>query len=454
MLKTNNEHVGDALLILAQGLMPFVEKEMKLVYKDRWQDQAFFNASDDRQHKPTNMNLEDVQVLIKVILNQWKPIFGNVLSSTDRNLIFEIKDIRNDWAHQKNFTLDDTYRAFDTCVRLLKNISANKEAEKLEGLKDKLLHQIRIESQLSNKTASPSTGTIRTKDIKRYPYSDILGWSASRYEMFKTCSRKYYHHYYFRHDSECDRNTVQKLKEMTSGPLEIGKIFHDVVKTLLSQLKSKDDGIVQSELLNFALRETKSRCQKMIFSEIYYGEKKQIEYSDLYPAIEEGIKVFLNSDRYTWIINTEMEDRQDWLFEPSGYGETRIGGLKAYCKVDFFLPNDGKIFIIDWKTGRQREEKHRKQMCGYVLWAYNQLDGEEKEIVPVIAYVTPEYSEVQLEFNKYDLVDFGATVNDETQEMYSYCSDIENNIPKDKETFHKTEYDSVCDYCNFREVCE
>lgn len=454
MPKTNNEHVGDALLVLAQGLAPFVEREMKAVYKDRWLEQAFYNASTDGKQNPTHNNLEDVQVLIKVILNQWKPIFSNALSSTDRNLIFELKDVRNDWAHQKNFTLDDTYRAFDTCVRLLKNVSANEEAKKLEDLKNKLLHQIKIETQISKRSSSPSASTIRAKDIRRYPYSDILGWSASRYEMFKTCSRKYYHHYYFRHDPECDRNKVQQLKEMTSGPLEIGKIFHDVVKTLLSQLKNSNDAVSQSDLLNYALRETKSRCQKMTFSEIYYGEKKQIEDTDLFPAVEEGINVFLNSDRYKWILATEMEDRQDWLFEPSGYGETRIGGLKAYCKVDFLLPNDGKIFIIDWKTGRQREEKHRKQMCGYVLWAYNQLEGQKIDIAPVIAYVSPEYSEVKLDFNKYDLVDFAATVNDETQEMYSYCKDVENNIPKDKETFHKTNYESICDYCNFREVCE
>ncbi len=40
MAITNRERVGKALDLLNVGLLPFVERELKAVYADRWQEIA------------------------------------------------------------------------------------------------------------------------------------------------------------------------------------------------------------------------------------------------------------------------------------------------------------------------------------------------------------------------------------------------------------------------------
>ena len=45
--------------------------------------------------------------------------------------------------------------------------------------------------------------------IKRFPFTSILGWSATRYETFSICKRKYYYQYYSKYDREVEVRLIQ-----------------------------------------------------------------------------------------------------------------------------------------------------------------------------------------------------------------------------------------------------
>ena len=45
------------------------------------------------------------------------------------------------------------------------------------------------------------------------------------------------------------------------------------------------------------------------------------------------------------------------------------------------------------------------------------------------------------------------TKQKETEEMYSFCEDVSENVPIGKENFKKTTNEKICNYCNFREIC-
>ena len=62
--------------------------------------------------------------------------------------------------------------------------------------------------------------------------------------------------------------------------------------------------------------------------------------------------------RFKWIKDTAISAKDNWIIEPSGYGESRLDGMKLYCKVDFLIPFDGRIVILEWKTGKKNEENH------------------------------------------------------------------------------------------------
>ena len=67
MAITNHERVGKALEQLNTGLQPFVERELKSTYKDKWIDAARPSFPNWQQGgKPTSLNW-DTQALLSVM---------------------------------------------------------------------------------------------------------------------------------------------------------------------------------------------------------------------------------------------------------------------------------------------------------------------------------------------------------------------------------------------------
>jgi len=288
---------------------------------------------------------------------------------------------------------------------------------------------------------------------RKFEYTPILGWSVSRYDKFFSCKRQYYYGYYAKYDKDYSKEKIDKLKKLTSIPLERGIIVHDVIGVLLHRLLKSEKVIDVTLFLDFAERKTEERCRLKTFMEVYYNEISNINTDELFNEIQKSLNNFLNSDRYNWLTKEAVLDKKNWLIEPPGYGETRLNGMKVYCKVDFLFPVDNEIYIIDWKTGKRNEEKHKKQLLGYVSWASYHFEKDPIGIIPVIAYLQPSYEEVEMKFNEYDIQEFAIQIKREREEMYSLCSNIEENIPEDKEEFIKTTNIRVCNYCNYRELC-
>jgi len=71
-----------------------------------------------------------------------------------------------------------------------------------------------------------------------------------------------------------------------------------------------------------------------------------------------------------------------------------------------------------------------------------------------LVYLHPEYIEDSIQLNQDDLQTYRETILRQSQEMYEFCNDHQENIPKDKEVFLMRENDYKCRYCNFRELCD
>jgi predicted AAA+ superfamily ATPase len=149
MATTNQERVGRALELVGGGLGPFVEREMKAVFADRWEQEA---AQGFRNVGKAGINWGDVTNVLAVILNEWNRVFDKTLGKTERNAVHTLKDVRNKWAHPdlKGFSTDDTYRAIDTAGLLLTAISAT-QVDEIEKMKRELL-RVKFESELRTET--------------------------------------------------------------------------------------------------------------------------------------------------------------------------------------------------------------------------------------------------------------------------------------------------------------
>ncbi len=133
--------VTRALDALARGLAPFVEREMEVVYKKRWQSmvQDSFRGGRGQPHQAEEQKPNwDAHSLLTVMWDQWNSVFRNTLGHAERSLVAELRAFRNQSAHQEAFQFDDTYRIFDSAERLLTAIDSP-EAQWLRRGKRELL---------------------------------------------------------------------------------------------------------------------------------------------------------------------------------------------------------------------------------------------------------------------------------------------------------------------------
>jgi hypothetical protein len=290
---------------------------------------------------------------------------------------------------------------------------------------------------------------------RKYPFTPILGWSVSRYEKFDLCKRWYYYDYYaWKHDKDVSLEDLAFLRSLTTASLEIGNAVHNTIATLLHRLKRKTSPIDTEKVLNYSYSQMDRAMERKNFLEVYYGQREKIDADDLKDRVGSCLKNFFASRWYVWLIGEAIPARSSWIIEPRDYGELRINGLKAYCKVDFLFPTtEGNLYILDWKTGKVDREKHRQQMMGYVLYARDIFKDAADEVKAVMVYLSEPMEELENSFSESQLDEFTGQITKETEEMYRYCEDIEGNIPRFKGFFPK-QAGPLCVYCNYRELCE
>ena len=207
MATNNRERIDGALQLLAQGLYPYVEQEMKAVYSDNWLQEAESCLSDQRIPKKKKFEKvlkEDLSLTLKLFLKQWDKVFKKNLEKLEKTIGEELIEVRNNCAHGSGstFSTEDTYRALDRVVRLLKAISAS-EANEVEKQKQEVLRilsqeQIRYETRSTPSVSPQEEKLIRERlqeIIEKIPFKDAsllqlaLTHSSYLYENPKEASQ-------------------------------------------------------------------------------------------------------------------------------------------------------------------------------------------------------------------------------------------------------------------------
>ena len=144
MALSNRDRVGKALEQLGHAFGPYIDRGMS--------KGAPMGGNWKATYSDVNVD-EDVSAQINVVLDNWQDVFRNELRTTGRNLVGEIRDWRNKWAHSEPFSHDDAYRALDTIERLLTVIDAPEAAE-VGGAKSELMRQ-RLDAEAKKVTPKP-----------------------------------------------------------------------------------------------------------------------------------------------------------------------------------------------------------------------------------------------------------------------------------------------------------
>jgi hypothetical protein len=123
MTLSTHEQIGRALEAARTGLLRYVTSEMERVYGTNWRQRA--RESLPEWQKTTGPELVlDVQALIGIVLDRQHECFGLLKLPRSRALLFDIREIRNTFAHQKEAGDTYTQRALATVELLLEAINA------------------------------------------------------------------------------------------------------------------------------------------------------------------------------------------------------------------------------------------------------------------------------------------------------------------------------------------
>lgn len=164
MAQSNHERIGKALEALTAGLKPFVERELKSEYQDQWfaETRRTLGTSQLQLLGQEDAPQWDAASLLMTLWNQWNEVFRKILGHAERSLVSELREVRNQWAHQRPFSTDDAYRAIDSMQRLLEAVSAGPEAEDLGRSKSELL-RLKFDEQARHDRRKAAGAALETQ---------------------------------------------------------------------------------------------------------------------------------------------------------------------------------------------------------------------------------------------------------------------------------------------------
>ena len=178
MAMNNGERIVKCLELLREGLTPFAEQRFKAHFGKDWTREIRVTLKDSFKLDKGGNIIWDTQALLKAIGDSWQEVFRDTFGHNERAWVSELRTVRNDWAHEKTFSTDDTYRALDTIQLLLASISAPKQASevgkyKQELLRNKYEEQARYEASKSlSIDGEPSAGLKSWREIVT-PHPDV-----------------------------------------------------------------------------------------------------------------------------------------------------------------------------------------------------------------------------------------------------------------------------------------
>lgn len=165
---SNRDRVGRAFELLAAGLGPYVSRRMRAAGPAGKEWLREF-ASTTRPPIVGPVSLADPALQLRVMAESWDAVFRNELTRSDRNIVFELRDVRNRWAHNDPFSADDAYRALDSIERLL--VAADSTQATEVGRAKEELMRLKFEAQA--RKATPKTEALLSE-----PAAGLKPWRA------------------------------------------------------------------------------------------------------------------------------------------------------------------------------------------------------------------------------------------------------------------------------------
>jgi len=295
-------------------------------------------------------------------------------------------------------------------------------------------------------------------------------WSKSRAATFGECKRRYYLRYYAHwggwKESAPERTRLAyRLGKMTTMPALVGTAVHEVLARHFQAVRNGQFRELNPERPVELMRQAWSDARKEMWKvnpktypplfELYYrnvppGEKLK-EYAEL---ARRAIRAVRESTLYRTILARDKEDYL-WIdpaaekFSEETYFD--IPPFQAIASPDLVFRGEGRVAVLDWKTGR-RSDNDAVQMAAAGVWARRRLQLPGSDLVGILVYLAlGETAEIALDQSSAARAE--ETIRGGMEGMAAYLKDRERNIPLDEEAFPRHHNEGFCRRCEFQQIC-
>ena len=155
--------------LLAQGLAPFVDQRLNKRVGSKWADAV----ADGGRAAPANAK-NDSQFLLRAMIRFWRDGLDESLGHSGRSWVGELLDIRNRWAHNEQFSTDQTLRALDTTHLLLDAVNSPEEAAEVDKMRQDLLRTRFAEEARAVRRRAATTATEGHPAAGLKPWREVV----------------------------------------------------------------------------------------------------------------------------------------------------------------------------------------------------------------------------------------------------------------------------------------
>jgi CRISPR/Cas system-associated exonuclease Cas4 (RecB family) len=281
-----------------------------------------------------------------------------------------------------------------------------------------------------------------------------FSWSVSRHDCFESCPRRYYYSYY----ASVEDPEIKRLKKLSALPLWAGSLVHETIEGILKThdaipSETEQQAIVHGAVHGQMLTDWKdSEAGSLRFRLFEHEYQVPVEAEDKKIAVGIVMRSLRNFFKSPTLADAYAAGKERWL-TVEDLVSFDVSGTEVFLRMDLaYRRPDGRVVIVDWKTGRSEGRFNEIQLAGYALYAARQgWVQAPTEIETELAYLAiPRY--VSRSVDAATLERAQAFIERSSGRMKTLLLDPVLNLAR-IEDFAKHERPYRCRRCNFRRLC-
>lgn len=292
-----------------------------------------------------------------------------------------------------------------------------------------------------------------------------FSWSRSRDGAFQECRRKYYYHYYgawggWEPGAPEEVRRLYVLKQLMSRQQWAGRAVHDAIELALHGLRDARaipvEPFVADVIERMRADWRSSRAGRYreapktvgLFEHEYHLELSR----EAWQALSQNVATCLrNFFRLPLLAEIRRTSPEHWSIEHWSK-VFDFEGTPVWVAPDFgFWTPEGRLGLVDWKTGGSNGEGAAFQLGCYALYAREVLDVPASQ-VDLYEVNLREPKVTSHRWDEERLEDVKEQLRLSIRSMKAYLADPTANVAVMTD-FERTEDLRICRWCNFRALC-